>query len=29
MGAEGEGKGKEGRDDLPYDLGGLEMTWLL
>jgi len=22
------GKGK-GRDDLPYDLGDLEMTWLL
>jgi len=25
---EKEGKG-EGRDDLPYDLGDLEMTWLL
>jgi len=25
-----EGKGREkGRDDLPYDLGDLEMTWLL
>jgi len=27
----GEGKGEKGmgRDDLPYDLGDLEMTWLL
>jgi len=22
-------KGEKGRDDLPYDLGDLEMTWLL
>jgi len=29
---ERDGKGRErgkGRDDLPYDLGNLEMTWLL
>jgi len=24
----GKGRGK-GRDDLPYDIGDLEMTWLL
>jgi len=28
-GRKGEGEREKGRDDLPYDLGDLEMTWLL